>query len=154
MKNLKGANITDITKISQGDVFLGENTKVVGTVNVPANLPDGDLVKIGTLLHSKDGGDTWNTRPALFDGNTDTNEVVYYEGHTYKSTTDGNTNLPTTGTDWDDLGAWDSNGVLYNNISETIRTTVVVTSSLKEKNLTDYDNHLKSTLFKNKLFVK
>lgn len=155
MKQVTGANVNNITKIRQSDVFLGESTKVVGTVNVPANLQEGDALKIGTLLHSSDGGDTWNTRPALFDGTAEQDEVVYFEGHTYKSTAaDANTNLPSTGTDWDDLGEWNANGVLYNDITSTTRTTVVVTSSLKEKYLTDYDANLKATLFNNKLFVK
>lgn len=155
MSNLVGKNITNITKIRQSDVFLGESTKVVGTVNIPENLKEGDALTIGTLLHTSDGGDSWHTRPPLFEGTAIQDEEVYYQGHIYKSTAaEENTNLPTTGTDWEDLGEWDVNGVLYNDITSTTKTTVIVTGSLKEKYLTDYDANLKSKMFKNKLFVK
>lgn len=154
MEDFTGANVNKITMLRQSDIFIGETTKVVGTVNVPASLADGDVLKIGTLLHSADGGLTWNVKPVDFAGSADTNEEVYFNGKVYKSTTDGNNNSPDSLTDWDDLGKWDANGVLYNNITSTQKTTVVVTGSVKQKYLTGFDEFLRATLFNNKLFAK
>ncbi len=154
MKNVTGANVTNITKFRQSDVFIGENSKVVGTVNVPTSLVEGDVLKIGTLLQSSDGGVTWDVKPTDFDTSANTDQEVYFKGKVYKSTADGNTNSPDTLTDWEDLGKWNANGVLYNDITSTQKTTVVVTGSVKQKYLTGFDEFLRATLFDNKLFAK
>ncbi|WP_320034801.1 hypothetical protein [Halarcobacter sp.] len=153
MKQYTGANVANITKIRQSDVFIGNTITVVGTVTVPT-LADGEALKLGTLLRSLDGGLTWDVKPATFDTSADTDDIVYYEGKTYKSTADGNANLPSTLADWENLGDWDANGILYNDITTTSKTTVVVTASAKGKYLQGFDEFLRPIMFKNKLFVK
>lgn len=153
--NFKGANITDITKINQEDVFRKTSQTIVGMVTVPAAIVEaGEALKVGTLLHTSDGGKTWTTKPATFDTSADTDDIVYYEGHLYKCTADDNTELPSTTTNWEDLGAWNPNGILYNDITESKKTTVVLTSNAKEKYLTGFDEFLRTQLFNNKLIIE
>lgn len=154
MKDLIGANAVNITKIRQSDVFIGENSKVVGTVNIPTSLAEGEALKIGTLLHTADGGLTWNVKPADFNASANTDQEVYFKGKVFKSTADGNTNSPDSLTEWEDLGKWNANGVLFNDITSTQKTTVVVTGSVKQKYLSGFDEFLRATLFDNKLFAK
>jgi len=78
---------------------------------------------------------------------------VYFEGHIYKSLVADNETAPNEG-DWNDLGAWDANGVLYNDLTESKKTTVVVTGSVKENYLHGSDEFLVATLFKNKIIAK
>lgn len=153
MRNLTGANVANITKIKQSDVFLANTVKVVGTVDVGI-LEEGNALKIGTLLHSSDGGLTWNIKPADFNTSANVNQEVYFNGKVYKSTADDNTNIPDTLTEWEDLGKWNANGVLYNDITSTQKTTVVVLGSVRQKYLIGFDEFLRATLFNNKLFAK
>lgn len=157
MPGFIGANVADITKIKQSDVFLdGVSQKIVGLVNVPQSVIDADeVLPLGTLLRTEDGGATFSplTVAAYEAGSFSVNDEVYFEGHIYKSTADTNTTPPTTG-DWDDLGTWDANGILYNDLSESKKTTVVVTGGVKEKYLKGCDAFLKVSLFKNKILVK
>ena len=154
---ITGANVQNITKRRQGEVFRNVHQTVVGTVNVPENLAEGDAVKIGTLLTSTDGGVTWNTRTTP-DYNVDNapfaaDVEVYHQGHIYKSTTADNNTVPGAG-DWEDLGEWNANGILYNDITETRKTTVVTTADVVEKHLIGSDDYLKVILFKNKIMTK
>jgi len=151
MKNdFIGSSVLDITKIMQSDVFKKVHQSIVGTVNVLEN----ETLKIGTLLHSADGGKTWDAlRIAPFEVKEySLDEEVYFEGHIFKSTADNN-NTPTTG-DWEDLGEWNPNGILYNNISSTTKTTVAITADLISKQLHGLDEFLAIQLFNNKLLTK
>jgi hypothetical protein len=150
----KGTNVEKITKVKQSDIFLQVDQTVVGTVNVPT-ADDFEVLPMGTLLHSDDGGITWDslTTPIYVAGVHALDTEVYHEGHIYKSTAADNETVPGAG-DWDDLGVWDANGVLYIDITETRKTTVVVTGALKAKYLGGYDEFLRKQLFQNKLLIK
>lgn len=153
MYDYEGANANKITLVKASDVFLKVTQKVVGTVTVPV-LTDGEALKLGTLLRSDDGGETWKPRPELYEAGSFANgDTVYFEGHTFTSTADGNTNA-TDGADWTDNGKWNPNGVLYTDLFETGKAAVVVTGDMKGKHLGDYDSYLKTQLFDNKLLVK
>lgn len=149
-----GNNVQNITKINQGDVFRKTLQTVVGTVTVPATVAEGEALMMGTLLRSDDGGKTWTTKPLTFDTSADADEIVYFEGHIYKCTANGNTELPNTETNWEDLGEWNPNGILYNDITESKKTAVAVTTNAKEKYLTDFDEFLRPQLFNNKLIIE
>lgn len=151
-----GANVANITKVKQSDIFKNVIQTVVGTVAVPV-LAEGEALKMGTLLSSSDGGVSWSSRTTEDYDATNApfalDVEVYFEGHIFKSTAAANETVPGAG-DWEDLGAWDANGILYNDITENKKTTVVVTGDVISKQLTGLDEHLKITLFKNKLIVK
>lgn len=149
-----GSSIQNITKIKQSDVFSNIQQTVVGMVNVPV-LADGEALALATLLTSNDGGLTWDslTTPAYVAGTYAVDDEVYYEGHIYKNTVLDNTALPTDPS-WTDLGAWDANGVLYNDLTESKKTTVVVTGEIKQKYLIGNDSFLQVALFKNKIIAK
>ena len=151
-----GANVANVTKIKQSDVLLKIIGTVVGMVIVPATLAEGEAVPLATLLSSTDGGITWNTQttPAFDDTAIyAVDNEVYFKGHTWKSTAADNTTVPDVG-DWDDLGIWDANGILFNDITQSKKTTVVVTGDIKQKYLHGFDEFLRAQLFKNKLLVK
>jgi len=156
MPGFTGQNITDITKVKRSDAFTDVQQTVVGTVNVPQSIIDaGDALPLATLLTSTDGGLNWNplTAPAYVAGTYQIGDVVYYEGSIFTNDTADNTALPTDPS-WTNDGAWDANGVLYNDLTETKKTTVVVTGIVKEKYLGGSDEFLKATLFKNKIIAK
>ncbi|WP_294962581.1 hypothetical protein [Sulfurimonas sp.] len=156
MSKFTGANVRDITKIKNSDVFIKVDLTVVGMVSVPQSIIDnGDALPLGTLLSSRDGGLTWTslTAPIYETGVYVADKEVYHEGHIFKSTVADNSTVPGVG-DWDDLGVWDSNGVLYNDLTESKKTTIVVTGSVKEKYLHGSDEFLRTTLFKNKIIAK
>lgn len=150
-----GQNVQNITKIKQSDVFIKVHQTVIGTVAVPANLPAGDALKMGTLLRTNDGGLTWEslTTEPYAAGTYQADEEVYHNGHIYKSLTADNVTTPNTNS-WADLGAWNPNGILYTDITETKKTTIVVTGDQKGKYLHGLDEYLKAQLFTNKLLVK
>lgn len=151
-----GQNVQNITKVKRGDIFIDVAQTVVGTVTVPQTIVDAeDALPLGTLLTSTDGGQTWNplTTPLFEVGSYKANAEVYYKGHIYKSTKAANDSIPDVA-DWDDLGAWNANGVLYNDLSESKKTTVVVTGSVKENYLKGCDEFLRVTLFTNKIIAK
>lgn len=152
-----GANVQNVTKRRQGEVFTNVVQTVIGTVSVPSNLAIGDAVKMGTLLSSIDGGATWNTlETAVFsvdDAPYAADAEVYFEGHIYKSDVADNSNEPDVA-DWTDLGEWNVNGVLYNDITEDKKTTVVVTGDVVGKHLIGLDDYLKVILFRNKIITK
>lgn len=149
-----GKNIANITKVKQSDIFLQVTQTVVGTVNIP-NTDNFEVLPMATLLHSDDGGVTWDslTTPTYEAGAHALGAEVYHEGHIFKSTTADNSTVPGAG-DWDDLGVWNPNGVLYIDITETRKTTVVITGALKAKYLEGYDEFLRTQLFNNKLLIK
>ena len=152
----KGQNVANITKVKRADVFIDVFQTVVGKVNIPQSVLDVDgALSLATVLSSTDGGITWNplTTPAYESKAYSADEEVYYKGHIFKSKVVDNNTIPDEG-DWDDLGEWNANGVLYNDLTESKKTTVVVTATVKEKYLCDYDVHMKATLFKNKIIAK
>lgn len=150
-----GKNVINITKVKQSDIFSKVDQTVVGTVNFPASFEEGDVLKLGTFLSTSDGGLTWNSleTPVYETGSYSTDDEVYHEGHIYKSTADTNATVPGVG-NWDDLGVWNVNGVLYNDLQAAEVTTVVVTGVINSKNLPGYDEFLRNVLFNNKLLVK
>jgi len=156
MPEFTGSNIADITKIKRSDVFTDVQQTVVGTVNIPQSIIDsGDALPLATLLTSTDGGLTWNplTTPVYIAGTYQIGDIVYHEGNIFTNDTADNTALPTDPS-WTNDGAWDANGVLYNDLTESKKTTVVVTGIVKEKYLGGSDEFLKATLFKNKIIAK
>jgi hypothetical protein len=155
MSTFTGKSIADITKLKQSDVFNKVDQTVVGLVSVPAGLIAGDAVPMGTLLLTSDGGKTWSTRttPDYAAGSYALDDEVYYEGHIFKSTAAANVTVPGVG-DWTDLGAWNANGILFNDLTESKNTTVVVTGTVAKKTLSGYDEFLHVVLFNNKIIVK
>lgn len=152
----KGANVADITKIRQSDVFRKVEQTVVGMVTVPASIIEAEgAMPMATLLMTTDGGLNWNalTTPAYEVGTHNLDDEVYHEGHIFVSTAADNDTIPGAG-DWSDLGAWNANGVLYNDLTESKKTTVVVTGDVVKKHLTGFDEYLRLALFKNKIIVK
>lgn len=151
-----GANVENITKVKQSDVFTKVDQTVVGMVTVPQAMIDADgAMPLATLLTSTDGGLTWSalTTPAFEVDSYAVDDEVYYEGHIWKSTAPTNTTTPGNG-DWTDLGEWNANGVLYNDLTESKKTTVLVTGTVKEKYLVGNDSFLRVTLFNNKIIAK
>lgn len=149
-----GKSIANVTKRTQSDIFIQVTQTVVGLVRVP-NIDNFEVLPMGTLLNTQDGGLTWDslTVPTYEAGSYALDAEVYLEGHIYKSTVADNVTSPVGG-DWEDLGVWDANGALYSDITESGKTTVVVTGALKEKCLGGYDEFLRTQLFKNKLILK
>jgi hypothetical protein len=151
MSKFTGASVQDISKVLSSDVFINVQHTVIGTVSVPY-----DALPLGTLLTTTDGGATWSTlkTPTYISGNTyQDGDIVYFEGNIFTNNTADNTDAPTEST-WTKKGAWDANGVLYNNLTETKKASVVVTGTVKEKHLSGSDEFLKLTLFKNKIIAK
>lgn len=157
MGEFTGANVQNVTKRRQGEVFTNVVQTVVGTVTVPANLSAGDALKMATLLTSIDGGVTWKSlETAAFsadDAPYPADAEVYFKGHIYKSDVANNANEPDVA-DWTDLGEWNANGVLYSDITEDKKTTVMVTGNAVAKYLIGLDDYLKVILFKNKIIAK
>lgn len=152
----RGQNVENITKVRRSDVFTDVQQTVVGMVNIPQSILDADdALPLATVLSSNDGGATWSplTTPAYETKAYPADEEVYYKGHIFKSKVADNNTIPDEG-DWDDLGEWNANGVLYNDLTESKKTTVVVTAVVKEKYLCEYDASMKAVLFKNKIIVK
>jgi len=133
------------------EVFKKKEHVVSGNVTV-SNDQDGYV--LGTVFNTEDGGKTWVSRPPLFDTSADDGDIVYFNGRTYQSTTNENTNAPNTLTDWDDLGAWDANGILTQNAKETGRYAFLTTGEVRERHLKDYDSAMAQSLFKNKIRLK
>lgn len=152
-----GANVQNVTKRRQGEVFTNVMQTVVGTVAVPVTITEGDALKMGTLLTSTDGGMTWKSlETAAFstdDAPYAANIKVYFKGHIYESDVADNTNEPDVA-DWTDLGEWNANGVLYSDITEDKKTTVMITGDVVGKHLIGLDDYLKVILFKNKIITK
>jgi hypothetical protein len=157
MGSFIGANVQNVTKRRQGEVFTSVVQTVIGTVMVPANLSTGDALKMATLLTSTDGGVTWNSlETAAFsagDAPYAADEEVYFQGHIYKSDVADNANERDVA-DGTDLGEWNANGILYNDIVEDKKTTVVVTGDVMAKHLIGLDDYLKVILFRNKIITK
>ncbi|NOQ31511.1 MAG: hypothetical protein GQ570_10340 [Helicobacteraceae bacterium] len=154
---LTGASIANVTKVKQSDIFSDQKQTVVGVVAISAALISAEEpLKMGTLLRSTDGGKNWEALTTASHDVASTYAVddeVYFEGGLYKSTVVDNTTVPDVG-DWDYLGIWASNGVLYNDLLESKKTTVVVSGSVKQKYLHGYDEFLRVPLFDNKILVK
>lgn len=156
--NLTGSSVQNITKVTQSDVFTEVQQTVVGDVTVPEAMITADgAMPLGTLLTSTDGGLTWNslTTPAYDAADAPYADAaqVYFEGHIFTSTVANNNTVPNAG-DWTDEGAWDANGVLFNDLTESRKTTIVVTGTAKQKHLVGHDSFIQATLFKNKIIAK
>jgi len=155
---ITGANVQNITKHRQGEVFRNVHQTVVGTVHVPATLAEGEAVKLGTLLTTADGGVNWYTLETaaydVADAPFAVDAEVYYQGHTYKSLVASNSAALTDTNSWENLGEWNANGVLYNDITADTKTTVATTCDVLAKHATGLDDYLKVILFKNKIMTK
>ncbi len=73
---------------------------------------------------------------------------------TILSSTDGGLTWNPFDSASDELATWDANGVLYNDLSESKKTTVVVTGIVKAKYLVGSDSLIQASLFKNKIIAK
>lgn len=156
MAHFTGVSIQNVTKVKQSDVFINVQQTVVAMVTVPQTMIDVDgAMPLATLLTSTDGGVTWNplTTTSYVAGSYDTAAEVYFEGAIYSSDVDGNLNDP-SGADWTKVRDWNANGVLYNDLTESKKTTVVVTGIVKAKYLGGNDSFLQATLFNNKIIAK
>jgi hypothetical protein len=151
--------MADITKRvpTIDEVIIKKDQVVSGTVAVtPATTGESGLV-FGTILTSTDGGDTWTTqeKPLWVAGTYAADDEVFHEGHSWKSLEDANTDEPKADNPkWQDLGAFDANGVLVENITQTSKVAVLITGTVREKHLVNYDNSMKKSLFKNKIILK
>ncbi len=155
MDEYTGASIANISMVKASDVFVNDLVSIVGTVNVPASITAGNVLKIATILRTLDGGENWETltTPTYVAGVYDDEAEVYLDGHIYKSNIPANETAPKTG-DWEDLGEWGANGILKEPLTETKKASVLVLGSVKSKYLQNLDSHLKAQLFNNKLFTK
>ncbi|MCX6076424.1 MAG: hypothetical protein NTW78_05985 [Campylobacterales bacterium] len=153
-----GKSVSNITKRTQAEIFSDVEQTVVGTVSIPANLAVGEALRMGTLLTSSDGGKTWKSLETqaydVADAPFAADAEVYYQGSTFKSLGASNSAALTDTDSWENLGEWNANGVLYNDIFESKKTTVVVTGDVISKHIIGLDDFLNVILFKNKIITK
>ena len=154
--SFRGASVANITKMKQSDIFRNVHQTVVGTVSVDAAITTNeDVLPMGTLLTSSDGGLSWSTltAPAYVAGTYQIGDEVYFEGHTFTNDVSNNTAVPTDPS-WTDNGEWNANGVLYVDLQATAKATVVVSADVVKSTLSGFDEFLRASLFKNKILVK
>lgn len=150
----------DITKrVPTIDEAIINKVQVVsGTVAVSPAVEGKEAgLVFGTILTSTDGGDTWTPqeRPLWVAGTYVADKEVFHKGHSWKSLEDANTDEPTADNPkWQDLGEFDANGILVENITETSKVAVLITGTVREKHLVNYDNSMKKSFFKNKIILK
>jgi len=140
------------------EVIIKKDQVVSGTVSVPV-AAEGVVAGLvfGTVLTSTDGGVNWTSqeKPLWIAGAFNADAEVFHNGHTWKSLEDANSNEPITDDPkWQDLGAFDANGVLGENITETSKVSVVITGTVREKHLVNYDDSMRTSLFRNKIILK
>lgn len=136
------------------EVIIKKDQVVSGTVSVPVG---SEGLVFGTPLTSTDGGVNWTSqeRPLWVAGEHLTDDEVFHNGHAWKSLEDANENEPITDDPkWQDLGEFDANGMLGENITETSKVSVVITGTAREKYLSNYDASMRTSLFRNKIILK
>ena len=147
------ANITSRPKTID-EVIIKKGQVVSGTVNVPVG---SNGLAFGTIVTSKDGGKTWDslTTPIYTAGSFDADDEVFHNGKTWKSLAADNVAEPGTDeTKWQELESFDANGVLLENITETLKVAVLVTGEVREKFLLGFDASMNVSLFKNKIILR
>ncbi len=137
------------------EVIIKKDKTVSGTVHLPTGNTTG--LALGTVLTTVDGGVNWNAqeRDIWAAGSFELDAEVFHEGHAWKSLEAANT--VEAGTDeakWQDLGEFDANGILIENINAESKASVLATGDAREKYLDAYDVSMKHSLFKNKLILR
>ena len=155
MEDLIGANTFDTTLLQRSDVIKISLQNVYGTVTVP----DGVEFRIGQILRTQDGGETFESMTETVwdaaDPAAALDAVVYHNGHIYTSLIADNAVEP--GTDpakWQDDGAWNANGILAEHISLTQKAVVETMCTVVKRNLNGLETGMLKTLFDNKIIAK
>lgn len=139
------------------EVIVKKERVIYATVNVPVPVIEGDEYFIGKVLTTLDGGQTFNalTDPVWVAGSYSDADTVFHNGHIFESLADLNVIEP--GTDplkWQDMGVWDANGILMENIDVTGMTSILITGVAVENKLRGYNSAMRHTLFKNKITMQ
>ncbi len=137
------------------EVIIKKEQVVSGTVTVPVGNTDG--LVFGTALTTANGGETWNsqTRNIYVAGTFAVDDEVFHNNHSWKSLEADNLVEPGTDeTKWQDLGAFDANGILGENITGTSKVSVLVTGAVRAKYLSGFDASMKHSLFTNKIILR
>ena len=139
--------------LRESDVIITKIQSVNGTVSVPVDL----TLDVGTLLTTADGGLTWQERQEddWAAGTYAANDIVYHQGHIWKSLAGSNTDEPTTASsNWEDQGFWNANGVLVEGLEESGDANVLIAGNVVENNLTGFDEALRQQLFNQNIILK
>lgn len=139
------------------EVIVKKERVIYATVNVPVPVIEGDEYFIGKVLTTSDGGQTFDalSDPVWVAGSYSDVNAVFHNGHIFESLADLNVTEP--GTDplkWQDMGVWDANGILMENIDATTMCAVLITGVAVENKLRGYDSAMHHTLFKNKITMQ
>lgn len=139
------------------EVIVKKERVIYATVNVLVPVIEGDEYFIGKVLTTLDGGQTFNalTHPIWVAGSYSDADTVFHNGHIFDSLADLNATEP--GTDplkWQDMGVWDANGILMENIDVTGMASILITGVVVENKLREYHPTMRHTLFKNKITMQ
>lgn len=139
------------------EVIVKKERVIHATVNVPVLVIEGAEYFIGKVLRTTDGGVTFDamTVPHWVAGAHAIDVVVYHNGHIYTSL--AALNIAEPGTDplkWKDMGVWDANGILMENIDVTGMASILITGVVVENKLREYHPTMRHTLFKNKITMQ
>lgn len=139
------------------EVIVKKERVIYATVNVPVPVIEGDEYFIGKVLTTSDGGQTFDALhvPVWVPGSYSDVNSVFHNGHIFESLADLNTAEP--GTDplkWQDMGVWDANGILMENIDVTGMASILITGVAVENKLREYHSTMRHTLFKNKITMQ
>lgn len=131
--------------------------KHIQAIDAEVIVPDEKALAIGTLLITKDGGDSFSPLEELEEFSQKVyalDDRVYHNGHIYKSLNDINSADISDDSNWYDEGLVDVNGVLCDYITQSQTANVLISGSVKQSNLSNYKEMFKPQLFKNKILVK